>query len=62
MGSAEQSLARAGQTLDPGSALVVELRATLNEIGRTARAIRELADVLERHPEALIRGRTGESP
>ncbi len=62
MGSAEQSLARAGQTLDPGSTLVVELRATLNEIGRTARAIRELADVLERHPEALIRGRTGESP
>ncbi len=33
----------------------------LMEVGDTARSIRQLADFLDRHPEALIRGRVGYS-
>ena len=35
-----------------------ELREALQEITRAARAVRVLADYLERHPESLIRGKT----
>jgi paraquat-inducible protein B len=35
-----------------------ELRDALQEITRAARALRVLADYLERHPESLIRGKT----
>ena len=31
----------------------------MGQIGDAARSIRVLADFLERHPEALVRGRTG---
>lgn len=37
-----------------------DLRETLQEITRAARSLRVLADYLERHPESLIRGKTGE--
>jgi paraquat-inducible protein B len=37
-----------------------ELRDTLQEITRAARSLRILTDFLERHPEALIRGKTEE--
>jgi hypothetical protein len=30
---------------------------TLQDLARAARAVRELAELLERHPEALLRGR-----
>jgi paraquat-inducible protein B len=33
---------------------------TLQDLSRAARAVRELADMLERHPEALLRGRRRE--
>lgn len=39
-----------------------ELRDALREIARAARAIRELADYLERNPEALLRGKSKENP
>jgi len=39
-----------------------ELRDALQEITRAARAVRVLVDYLERHPEALIRGKTEEKP
>jgi paraquat-inducible protein B len=39
-----------------------ELRDALQEIARAARSLRILTDFLERHPEALIRGKTGEQP
>jgi paraquat-inducible protein B len=29
----------------------------LHDVSRAARSMRELADLLERHPEALLRGR-----
>jgi paraquat-inducible protein B len=39
-----------------------ELRDALQEIARAARSLRVLTDYLERHPEALIRGKTEEKP
>jgi paraquat-inducible protein B len=36
-----------------------ELRDALQEVARAARSVRVLTDYLERHPEALIRGRPG---
>ena len=39
-----------------------ELREALQEITRAARSLRVLTDFLERHPEALIRGKTEEKP
>jgi len=37
--------------------LVEGLERTLADVGRASRAVRELADLLERHPDALLRGR-----
>ena len=39
-----------------------ELRDALQEVARTARSLRVLTDYLERHPEALIRGKAKENP
>jgi paraquat-inducible protein B len=39
-----------------------ELRDALQEIVRAARSVRVLADYLERHPDALIRGKAEEKP
>jgi paraquat-inducible protein B len=39
-----------------------DLRAALQEITRAARSLRTLTDFLERHPEALIRGKTEVNP
>ena len=39
-----------------------ELREALQEIARAARSLRILTDYLEQHPEALLRGKTGENP
>jgi paraquat-inducible protein B len=39
-----------------------ELRDALQEIARAAHSLRVLTDYLERHPEALIRGKTEETP
>lgn len=36
-----------------------ELDRAMTQVGDTARSIRLLADFLDRHPEALVRGRTG---
>jgi paraquat-inducible protein B len=39
-----------------------DLRDALQEMTRAAQAIRVFTDYLERHPEALIRGKTKEKP
>ena len=41
------------------SPTVLDLNRALGEIAKSAQAIRELADYLERHPEALIQGKGG---
>jgi paraquat-inducible protein B len=58
--SARGTLDNAGKLVAPDSALDTELTTTLQELSRMARALRVLADYLERHPEALVRGKPGE--
>ena len=48
--------------LGPDAPAQQELRDALQEIARSARAIRLLADTLERNPEALLRGKNKENP
>ena len=57
--------------LDPAQARILvasdaplqqDLRASLQELGRAAQALRHLADTLDRHPEALLRGKPEETP
>ncbi len=50
------------QALSADAPLRHDLRATLKELAGTARALRELAEFLDRHPESLIRGKGTESP
>jgi len=40
----------------------IELRNAMQEISRAARSLRILADFLEQHPEALVRGKMREAP
>lgn len=64
--SIEQAMTHANQvltSLDKGygkdSETQRELARAMVQVGDTARSIRQLADFLDRHPEALIRGRAG---
>jgi paraquat-inducible protein B len=43
----------------PDSVQMQEVDSTLGKVSRAARSIRVLADYLERHPEALLRGNKG---
>jgi paraquat-inducible protein B len=54
------TLDSARQTVSDDSPLVERLSDTLSESQSTLVAVRELADYLDRHPEALIRGRRPE--
>lgn len=47
--------------LSPDAPVQQELRDAMQEITRTARALRVLSDYLERHPEALLRGKLEET-
>ncbi len=53
----DQTLTRAHSFLDPDAPLVVELTSTLAELGETARTFRDLADYLDRNPNAILTGR-----
>jgi paraquat-inducible protein B len=52
-----RTLDSADRTLDAESPLQRGLTDTLSESRRTLQAVRELADYLDRHPDALLRGR-----
>jgi paraquat-inducible protein B len=58
--SARGTLDNADRLIAPNSALSQELYGTLQEVNRAARGLRVLADYLERHPEALLRGKEGQ--
>ncbi|MFO1413430.1 MAG: MlaD family protein [Burkholderiales bacterium] len=62
LGAAEKMLSGADANLTGASAPgQLELRNAMTEIARAARSLRVLTDYLERHPEALIRGKTTEA-
>jgi paraquat-inducible protein B len=58
--SARSTIENANNFVEPNSAQSQELDAMLTEFTRAARSVRVLADYLERHPEALLRGKKGE--
>jgi paraquat-inducible protein B len=61
--AAERVLSSTDNTLlGPDAPAQQELRDALQEIARSARAIRLLADYLERNPESLLRGKNKENP
>lgn len=61
--TAESVLGNADKTFTgKGAPAQQELRTALQEVARAARSISELAEYLERNPDALIRGKTQEMP
>jgi paraquat-inducible protein B len=58
--SADRTVAAANRTLGADASSQNDLPTALQELTDTARSIRALADYLDRHPEALIRGRQKE--
>ena len=54
-------LNNAGQMVAPNSVLDAQLNSTLQQVGGAAQALRLLADYLERHPEALLKGKPAET-
>ncbi len=61
MEQARQTLQVLESRLDKDSPLLNQLENTLREFTEMARSIRSLANYLSRHPEALLRGKTGPS-
>lgn len=54
---AEAALAAAHGTIRDDSRTMTEVQQALREMGGAARSLRALAEYLERHPEALLRGK-----
>ncbi|MEW8507899.1 MAG: MlaD family protein [Candidatus Thiodiazotropha sp.] len=53
----EEVASSAKRVLNQDSPIMTELSVTLRELGAAARAIRLMSEYLERHPEALLRGK-----
>jgi paraquat-inducible protein B len=58
---AQKTLGTANDTLSEDSPARVQLGQAMDEVQRTARSVRVLTDFLSRHPESLIRGRSGDA-
>jgi paraquat-inducible protein B len=58
----QKTLGSAESALNSNSPLRHDLATTLQEISAAARSIRLMADYLERHPDALIYGKSGKQP
>jgi len=50
----DKTLSAVRGVMSPDAPLIVELEETLKEISDAARSIRQLANTLDQHPEALI--------
>lgn len=61
LAAAERTLGNADRTLGSDAPVQHELRDALREVTRAAESMRALADYLERHPEAILRGRRQET-
>ncbi|ARP93813.1 PqiB family protein [Bordetella genomosp. 13] len=55
--AARSAMESANKTLQPAAGLAQSANDAMREVARTAAAFRALADYLERHPEALLRGK-----
>lgn len=56
---AETTMGSLQRTVGPNSVFTNNMEDAMQELTRAARSIRVFADYLERHPEALIRGKAG---
>ena len=56
---AQKTLATAQEAVEDRSPLQFQIQDTLQEVSGAARAIRNLSDYLERHPEAVLFGKGG---
>ncbi len=61
LNSARGTLDNTSLLTEPNSSQVQQIGSTLQEVSRAARSLRVLADYLERHPDALLRGKPGEA-
>lgn len=61
LNSAQQALGALNALLQEDSPTGEQLRGVLGETQRTLRSVRSLSELLERHPEALVRGRKGQN-
>ena len=59
IGQARGTLAAAAALVGPESPVRYDLNALMKELAGAARSIRVFADYLERHPDALLRGKSG---
>lgn len=59
---ARGAIADTRKLLSSDAPLQQDLRASLQELSRAAQALRHLADSLDRHPEALLRGKPEDKP
>ena len=57
LAQAQASLAALERAAGPGSATQADLRQAMDAFAQAARSLRDLADTLERHPEALVFGK-----
>ncbi len=62
LAEARVAIADARKLLASDAPLQQDMRASLQELGRAAQALRHLADTLDRHPEALLRGKPEDKP
>jgi paraquat-inducible protein B len=53
----EQTMVNVDSMVAPGSATTYQLNTALQDLSAAGRAIRQLADTLNRQPEALLRGK-----
>ncbi|WP_341319511.1 MlaD family protein [Paraburkholderia sp. IMGN_8] len=60
LAAAREALTSANRTLQSDSPLQQSTAETMHELSRAAVSIRSLAEYLQLHPEALIRGKTGD--
>jgi paraquat-inducible protein B len=58
LAEAREALTSANRALQSDSPLQQSTAETMRELSRTAASFRSLAEYLERHPEALLRGKT----
>jgi paraquat-inducible protein B len=61
LNNASDTFVSANGLVHPNSPQMQQLSNTLQEVSRAARSLRVLADYLEQHPDALLRGKTGKA-
>jgi paraquat-inducible protein B len=62
LAAAKQTFGSAEATLQQDSPLQSDVHQALQELTRTLQSLNALSDYLERHPESLLRGKTGDKP